>query len=425
MTVPIANNTNKIERLGYLTVVLNSRLISQVTDSLQGLGNSGETLLLGPASRDNIFNTTVMDSTANDKRVDFEVRYVVPVNATHSDRDLNLARTGPRPPFNASDFPTIYRALSRASNVGDDASGSNVRATNEAGQKVSVGFASTHSPIVDWIVIVEQTRKEVWQPINQLRNVILACLFATAGLMALISFPLAHFASLPIIRLKQATLRSMDPPSASRSSFDSFASGRVDGEDGEETAHLDGGNGIDDALARKEGLVAFSNPVTKWRQKRSEASNARRDERKKRVFRIPGKVKERKHWVRDELSELTQTFNEMSDELMMQYTKLEERVQQRTHELELSKKAAEAANESKTLFIANLSHELKTPLNGEAKIFVWLVMHLTDLSTLGILGLSAVCMQEDDPLRLKRSLGIIYKSGDLLLHLLNDLLTFR
>ena len=90
---------------------------------------------------------------------------------------------------------------------------------------------------------------------------------------------------------------------------------------------------------------------------------------------------------------------------MMQYTKLEERVQQRTAELEQSKKAAEAANESKTLFIANISHELKTPLNG-------------------ILGMCAVCMQEDDPVRLKRSLGIIYKSGDLLLNLLTDLLTF-
>lgn len=61
----------------------------------------------------------------------------------------------------------------------------------------------------------------------------------------------------------------------------------------------------------------------------------------------------------------------------------QERVQQRTAELEMSKKSAEAANESKvgatlsndvgfacialttrlqTLFIANISHELKTPL---------------------------------------------------------------
>lgn len=36
----------------------------------------------------------------------------------------------------------------------------------------------------------------------------------------------------------------------------------------------------------------------------------------------------------------------------------------------------------------------------------------------------AVCMGEDDLPKIKKSLSIVYKSGDLLLHLLNDLLTF-
>jgi signal transduction histidine kinase len=71
---------------------------------------------------------------------------------------------------------------------------------------------------------------------------------------------------------------------------------------------------------------------------------------------------------------------------------LDEKVAERTKELEISKKAAEAANESKTLFIANISHELKTPLNG-------------------IMGMCAVCMEEDDIVRIKQSLKTLYKSG--------------
>ena len=36
----------------------------------------------------------------------------------------------------------------------------------------------------------------------------------------------------------------------------------------------------------------------------------------------------------------------------------------------------------------------------------------------------AVCMGEEDLSRIKKSLKVVYKSGDLLLNLLNDLLTF-
>lgn len=124
-----------------------------------------------------------------------------------------------------------------------------------------------------------------------------------------------------------------------------------------------------------------------------------------RSFQIPQKVATRKHIVHDELTDLTSTFNDMADELSIQYNKLEERVKTRTAELEQSRNAARSANEAKTLFIANVSHELRTPLNG-------------------IIGMCAVAMQEKDVMRIRQSLKIIYKSSDLLLHLLNDLLTF-
>jgi osomolarity two-component system sensor histidine kinase SLN1 len=60
---------------------------------------------------------------------------------------------------------------------------------------------------------------------------------------------------------------------------------------------------------------------------------------------------------------------------------------------------------AKTLFVANISHELRTPLNG-------------------ILGMCAVAIQEKDMSSIRQSLKVIYKSGSLLSHLLNDLLTF-
>jgi osomolarity two-component system sensor histidine kinase SLN1 len=153
----------------------------------------------------------------------------------------------------------------------------------------------------------------------------------------------------------------------------------------------------------EKGFVAWVKHFRRKDRPSSAHSNGSRNHA--RAFQIPGRVKERKHLVTDELTELTSTFNEMSDELTIHYHRLEERVADRTRELEAAKLAAETANESKTLFIANISHELKTPLNG-------------------ILGMCAVCMGEDDLPRIKKSLQVVYKSGDLLLHLLNDLLTF-
>jgi signal transduction histidine kinase len=87
-------------------------------------------------------------------------------------------------------------------------------------------------------------------------------------------------------------------------------------------------------------------------------------------------------FLHDELTDLTGTFNEISDELMVQYSRLEEWVKLRTAELGQSRNAAQAVNESKTLFVANISHELRTPLNG-------------------ILGMCAIALHEQDSGRVR------------------------
>ena len=401
-TVPIINNTSTIDVLGWLTVVVNAQLLFDVENALEGLGSTGMVLIVAPANPTNRFpNGIVYDDTpsANGSIMDQQkVHFVLPPlqNSSRSSKRHSASAFGqPDNPFLMASFPAVHDAVTVNNHALNNA-GSILSSTNEEGDSVSVGFALPPSKLADWVVVVEQEYSEVVQPINHLRNVLIACVFGTTGAILLFLIPVAHYSVRPIRRLRAATKRTVEPYGY-RSDSGSVQSSVS--RDPEREASGDEENVA--ARARKEGFMSH---VSRWRQRKGRAErnqpHARTD-----TFRIPSKVPDRKHFIQDELTDLTTTFNEMSEELMMQYERLEEKVRQRTHDLELSKKAAEAANESKTLFIANISHELKTPLNG-------------------ILGMTAVCLQEDDHTRIKRSLGIIYKSGDLLLHLLDDLLLF-
>ena len=379
--------------MGWLTVVLDASLITNVINAPQGLGDSGLTLLFGPNNVTNNFPRSYLFNAQHpNPPQNAQVHFVVPpTNRTDVQRHQEATSNLNPPPFAWNRYPAVQQGFTEPTGAStNDNTGSVVSTTSENGDRVAVGYAFVTSSLVDWLIIIEQSHSEVWQPIYHLRKVILACVFGTIGFMILFSFPVAHFSSQPIRRLRDATKKTVSPHLFENDSFSSHNDGM--NEDSDEAT-----------LARKEGFIGS---IIHYKRNQKLNRAEKRELERRRQFRIPAKVKDRKHFIHDELTDLTRTFNEMTDELMMQYEKLEERVAQRTAELEQSKKAAEAANESKTLFIANISHELKTPLNG-------------------IMGMTAVCMSEDDPIKMRRSLGIIYKSGDLLLNLLTDLLTFR
>jgi len=67
---------------------------------------------------------------------------------------------------------------------------------------------------------------------------------------------------------------------------------------------------------------------------------------------------------RDEITILSENFNSMAENLSDSYASLEEKVEQRTHELAEARDEAVAANQSKSEFVSVVSHELKLPMTS-------------------------------------------------------------
>jgi signal transduction histidine kinase len=82
------------------------------------------------------------------------------------------------------------------------------------------------------------------------------------------------------------------------------------------------------------------------------------------------------------------------------------RVKERTSELQAAKDAVDRANEMKSQFLANMSHDLRTPLNG-------------------ILGYAQILKRHSEITpRQREGLQIIHQCGDHLGTLINDILDF-
>ncbi len=106
----------------------------------------------------------------------------------------------------------------------------------------------------------------------------------------------------------------------------------------------------------------------------------------------------------NELAGLSRSFNQMASQLKTSFTELEDRVAERTLELQQSKEVADNANQAKSDFLANMSHELRTPLNG-------------------ILGYAQILNRSKQlPEKEHHGVQIIYQCGSHLLTLINDIL---
>lgn len=308
LTLPIIDNRNQDIVLGYMTVVAAATALLDVTRSRAGLAQTGIVLIVSTSRHENLFRYEQRPANALASppyepapgALDYaRVKYVFPPfpnegqTDRHSQYNQNLSTMGSSN-FSLYQYPAAMAGFGKL-NPHINSAGSDLSTKNENNVTVAVGYARPQSSLVNWLLIVEQTHEEAWQPIERLRTIVLACVFATVGLLLIVVFPMAHFSVRPIRRLRDATEKSIAPPGYTPNG--SMRSDRLD--DGDMS-------GDDEPSQRsKKGsiFVRLRNLGTKRKTKQEH-----HDDQRRRGFKIPGKVRDRRHFVTDELTELTSTY---------------------------------------------------------------------------------------------------------------------
>lgn len=183
ITSGVVNSNDTSQFLGFLTIIMSTRGIDNVLNSEVGLEDSGVTLLAGSDSPDNrfpsgyLYNQPPQVGRQTLERTD--ARFLFPLQERYEQKRHRQAEVEGQS-FKMKAYSAIISAFSRDHGSPNNAH-SSISARNENNAKVSVGYALPPTPLCDWVVLVELSQAEVYQPLVGLRKILLGTIFGVVS----------------------------------------------------------------------------------------------------------------------------------------------------------------------------------------------------------------------------------------------------